>query len=42
VAPSLELSRKRTTQGFLYITVFDDMPFFLEQTQKRMEEIKVP
>jgi 2-keto-3-deoxy-L-rhamnonate aldolase RhmA len=42
VAPSLELSRKRTAQGFLYITVFDDMPFFLEQTQKRMKEIKTP
>jgi 2-keto-3-deoxy-L-rhamnonate aldolase RhmA len=40
VAPSLELSRKRAAQGFLYITVFDDMPFLLEQAKKRLEEVK--
>jgi 4-hydroxy-2-oxoheptanedioate aldolase len=40
VAPSLELSQKRTAQGFLYITVFDDMPFLLEQAKKRLGELK--
>jgi 2-keto-3-deoxy-L-rhamnonate aldolase RhmA len=42
VAPSLELSKKRTVQGFLYITVFDDMPFLLEQAKKRLGELKAP
>ena len=40
VAPSLELTRKRIEQGFLYVTTFDDMAFFADAAAKRLDEIR--
>lgn len=40
VAPSLEMTRKRIEQGFLYVTTLDDMAFFADAAAKRLSEIR--
>ena len=41
VAPTLEVARRRIEQGFLYITILDDMAFFADAVSKRLNEIKM-
>ena len=40
VAPSLEMARKRIEQGFLYVTILDDMAFFADAVEKRLKDVK--
>ena len=40
VAPTIEVARKRIEQGFLYVTILDDMAFLAEAAQKRLSDVK--
>lgn len=40
VAPTLEVARKRLDQGFLYVTILDDMAFFADAVKKRLFDVK--
>ena len=40
VAPTIEVDRKRIEQGFLYVTILDDMAFLAEAAQKRLSDVK--
>lgn len=40
VAPTLEVARKRIEQGFLYVTILDDMAFFADAVEKRLMDVK--
>lgn len=40
VAPGVELARRRAEQGFRYITVLDDMAFFMDCVEDRLNRVK--
>ena len=40
VAPGVELARRRAAQGFKYITVLDDMAFFMDCVEDRLNRVK--
>lgn len=40
VAPGVEVARKRASQGFRMITVLDDMAFFADCVQERLNQVK--
>ncbi len=41
VAPTIEIAKKRIEQGFLYVTVLDDMAFFANAAAERLDKVKV-
>ena len=40
VAPTLEVARKRIEQGFLYVTILDDMAFFANAVEAHLKAVK--
>lgn len=40
VAPTIEIARKRISQGFLYVTILDDMAFFADAAAQRLADVK--
>ena len=40
VAPTVEVARKRIEQGFLYVTILDDMAFLADAAEKRLADVK--
>ena len=42
VAPDVALARRRAKQGFRFITILDDMAFFMECVENRLNAVKTP
>ena len=40
VAPGTDLARRRIAQGFRYVTVLDDMAFFADSVDQRLNDVK--
>ena len=40
VAPDVELARRRAAQGFRYITILDDMAFFMDCVEDRLRRVR--
>ena len=40
VSPDVDLARRRAEQGFKYITILDDMAFFMECVEDRLKHVK--
>ena len=40
VAPDAELARRRIQQGFLYVTILDDMAFFCDAVEERLRRVR--
>ena len=40
VAPTIEIAQKRISQGFLYVTILDDMAFFADAVAQRLADVK--
>lgn len=40
VAPDADLARRRIEQGFLYVTILDDIAFFTDAAEERLKRVK--